>query len=84
MKMMDLWSFKEIWILLLNGKEHLDAGVMLLQFIDSALQDKGIQITTYTRKHLYLSVTAVDHSTTATLGSEKSGLCREVTVMGVI
>ena len=56
----------------------------MMQFIDSALQDKGIQITTYTRKHLYLSVTAVDHSTTATLGPEKSGLCREVTVMGVI
>ena len=56
----------------------------MMQFIDSALQDKGIQITTYTRKHLYLSVTAVDNSTTATLRPEKSGLCREVTVMGVI
>ena len=46
MKMMDLWSFKEIWTLLLNGKE--DALLMLLawkhthmQRIGAALQDRG-------------------------------------------
>ena len=46
MKMMDLWSFKEIWTPLLNGKE--DALLMLLawkhtpmQRIGAALQDRG-------------------------------------------